>query len=111
MRGADNEDIASAAHPIGRTTRPMFRRRERTSIEGFPPPTRRRQKANLWRVFTRSNLQSSPDLPRVLTVTALMTASHHDDRRARGTRETGLADQHRIVADNFVLGVGSSEMA
>jgi hypothetical protein len=28
-----------------------------------------------------------------------------------GTRETGLADQHCLVADNFVLGVGSSEMA
>jgi hypothetical protein len=89
----------------------MFRRRERTSIEGFPPPKRRRQKANLWRVFTRSNLQSSSDLARVFTVTALMAASHPDDSELGGARETGLADQHCLVADNFVLGVGSSEMA
>ena len=40
-----------------------------------------------------------------------MAASHPDDSELGGARETGLADQHCLVADNFVLGVGSSEMA
>jgi hypothetical protein len=31
--------------------------------------------------------------------------------RSRHARETGFADQHCFVVDNFLFGVGSSEMA
>jgi hypothetical protein len=40
-----------------------------------------------------------------------MTANHHEDSEPGGARETGFADQYCHVVDNFVLGVGSSEMA
>jgi hypothetical protein len=40
-----------------------------------------------------------------------MTANHHEDSEPGGTRETGVANQYCLVVDNFMLGVGSSEMA